>query len=370
MTFPSPSPASRPLVYYITAHGYGHGVRSCEIIRAFKAQNPEAPVCVVSDLPRTFLENRLHGLGIVYRAASFDVGMVQLDSVRVDVPATLARLTLLDDQWAQRVAQEAQWLRDQHAAMIVADIPAIPIEAAAQAGIPRIAIGNFAWDWIYSAFEKQDARWPGIIGKFRSAYSLTDLLIRLPFAEPMRAFPWRVDVPVPAEPGVSKRDALAQALGCPVDRTWVLLSFTSLDWNEDALNRVRALDDYVFLTVKPLAWQGGNMFAVDRDRFSFQDVLASSDIVLTKPGFGILSECIANQKPMVYVDRADFLEYPVLEKAVQKYLKHAHVPAPDLYAGHLAHALEAVQTCPEPAHRIPTGGGPAAAHLIKAFYSA
>ena len=123
------------LACYISAHGYGHGVRATDIIRAFHRIAPSVPIIIVSDLPRPFLESRLSGVPAAIRPGSFDLGMVQLDSIRVDVDATLAKAIELHANWETLVATECAFLRANRAGLVLADIPGIPLEAAARAGI-------------------------------------------------------------------------------------------------------------------------------------------------------------------------------------------------------------------------------------------
>jgi hypothetical protein len=99
-------------------------------------------------------------------------------------------------------------------------------------------------------------------------------------------------------------------------------------------------------------------------QIGFSDVLASSDMVVTKPGYGILSDCVANAKPIVYAEREDFIEYPLLEKELQRFLKNAHIPAADLYAGHLGPALAAIESVPAPKETLPGGGAEKVAEIL------
>jgi L-arabinokinase len=97
----------------------------------------------------------------------------------------------------------------------------------------------------------------------------------------------------------------------------------------------------------------------------FSDVLASVDSVVSKPGYGILSDCVVNGKPLVYADRENFMEYPILVEAIRRYLRHRHIPAARLYGGDLREALEAVRWSPDPPETCPTGGALVAArHLL------
>jgi L-arabinokinase len=100
---------------------------------------------------------------------------------------------------------------------------------------------------------------------------------------------------------------------------------------------------------------------------TFSDVLASMDAVISKPGFGILSDCIANKKPLIYADRSNFLEYPILVAAIEKYIKHVHIPTAKLYRGDLEESLHAIGTAPEPPEELPLGGDRIAANRIAQF---
>jgi hypothetical protein len=358
------------VAYYISAHGYGHGVRSADILRAVHRRAPDVPLHIVSELPEAFLRNRLGGLPAAYRPAALDVGMVQHDSIRVDVPRTLERVAELYRRRDERRAAEERFLEENRIALVVVDIPALPLEAAAARGRPRLAVANFAWDWIYSAFAESDPRWSPLIEQLQAGYRQADLLLRLPFSEELRVFPRRVDIPLLASPGRNRRDELARWTGADLRRPWVLLSFTSLDWDDAALDRVEGLTEYEFFTVLPLQWTRRNLHAVDRDQMPFSDVMASADIVVSKPGYGLLSDCIVNRKPLVYAERTDFIEYPILERAVKTYLRHAHIPAAQLYRGDLAEALAAVGRCPAPAHTMARGGDEIAAGHILSYYRA
>ena len=362
--------SERPIAYYVTAHGYGHGSRSCDILGALKRLRPCGPVLVVSDLGEDFFRGRLAGSlaeSDAFRQAAFDVGMVQVDSIRTDVDATLDRLLSLYARVGPLVRDEARFLEERGVAAVVADIPGIPLEAAARAGIPAIAVGNFSWDWIYAPFVARDRRWGMAVEHFRDAYARADLLLRLPFHGDMSAFRRIEDVPLLATAGRERRDEMARQLNADARKTWVLLSFTSLDWGRQALDRVNGLTGCEFLSVRPLEWPGSRVHTVAREDFSFQDILASADVVLSKPGFGIVSECIVNRKALIYADRTDFVEYPVLVEGIRKYLRNLHIPAARLYAGDLGESLEQIGRQPEPADSLPAGGAEIAARRILAL---
>ena len=357
------------IVWYLTAHGYGHGVRSTAVMQALRRECPEVRLTIVSSLPEDFLRDRLRGFpdgNLEFRGSPYDVGLVQLDSVRADIPSTLERVEFHLIQRPSLYHYETAWLLATYPSAVVADIPALPLAAAARAKLPSIAIGNFSWDWIYAPYAETDPRWRPAVEAFRADYANADILLQYPLSPDMSAtFPRRIDIPLPSRPGRPRRAELAARIGADPSRRWILLSFTTLDWTSEALARVASIRDTEFFTVRPLEWSGiPNIHAVERAEFPFSDIVATVDAVLSKPGFGILADCAANDKPLVYADRKDFAEYPVLERAIKQHLTHVHIPAADLYAGNISPSIDALSSAPPPLSRLSLGGDTAAAREI------
>lgn len=360
-------PMMKPIAYYITAHGYGHGTRSCDVLCAMHRLYPEQPVIVTTDLPRDFLDSRLAGCdNLTFREGAFDVGLVQKDSLQSDLSKTLEKLEALYAREDELIEQERRYIKENDIAVVAADIPAIPLAAAQRAGVPNIAIGNFSWDWIYADYANDNPRWEFFVKKFRSVYAKTELLLRLPFAPPMEQFPNRKDIPLLASPGTPCREKIRDS-GVPTldirhltpdtDKPWILLSFTSLDLSFQALENIRALSDrYEFFCVEPLQFENSCIHSISRNAVAFADILASCDIVISKPGFGLVSECIVNGKPLIYSDRGNFAEYPYLVEGIEKHLRNVHIPSAQLYAGDFFQALEGIKSAPEPVGHLASGG--------------
>jgi L-arabinokinase len=353
----------KKIAYYITAHGYGHGTRSCDILNALRAADPDIPIIVKTDLPVDFMGSRLSN-DISLCQGAFDVGLIQKDSIHVDLDASIQEIEQLYARETELIAQERIFMQEENIGVVVADIPAIPLAAAQQAGLSNIGCANFGWDWIYSDFIDHDPRWKIYVDKFRKVYKKTDLLLRQPFAEPMAAFPNQIDLPLLANPGTARRELIADKTGADPTKTWVLLSFTTLNLTEDALQNFAQLKQYELFSVEPLEWPESTVRSISRSDVSFADILASSDAVVTKPGFGIVSECIANNKPIIYSERENFKEYPVLVSAIKRFCRQAFIPNTELYAGKLERALKAIERAPEAPEKIKSGGAEQAAYHI------
>ena len=46
--------------------------------------------------------------------------------------------------------------------------------------------------------------------------------------------------------------------------------------------------------------------------YRYEDLVRAVDVVATKPGYGIISECIANDTALLYTSRGRFVEYDVM----------------------------------------------------------
>ncbi len=351
------------IAYYITAHGYGHGTRSCDILNALHAMAPDVETIVKTDLPESFMRSRLPR-GIELRKGAFDTGLVQKDSIQVDLEASLHALEALHQRERELIEHEAAFIAAENIGVVVSDIPAIPLAAAQLAGIPNIATSNFGWNWIYGEFAEQDPRWRPHVEWIRDVYQKTELLLRQPFAEKMESFPNQIDLPLLAKPGTSQRDLVSKATGADANAKWALLSFTSLNLSSAAVDHIAANKEWTFFTVEPLAWEGSGIHCIPRSTTPFANMVASMDVVVTKPGFGIVSECIANNKPIIYSDRANFREYGILIECIGRYCRNAFISTAELYSGQLERALSTIESAPQPIEAIERGGAELAAGII------
>src|SRR5439155_13831806 len=98
--------------------------------------------------------------------------------------------------------------------------------------------------------------------------------------------------------------------------------------------------------------------------YRYQDLVLAADVVVTKPGYGIISECIANDAAMLYTSRGRFPEYDVLVKEMPKYLRAQFIEQPDPLAGRLAPSLERLLASPPPPLTPAVNGADVAAEEI------
>lgn len=348
---------------YITGHGFGHATRTAAVVGALAGQVPDLRITFISTVPEWLLRLSLSA-PFSYRARALDTGVVQEDSIHLDTRATLAAYAALLERQHALVEEEAALLRGAGVDLVVSDIPPAAFLIARRAGVPGVGIGNFTWDWIYAGYVRGAPSYASALEAIRAAYAQADLFLRLPFHGPCDAFPVVRDIPMVARRARLPRDEVRRRLGLSEARPVVLLSFGGFEIRGIDFDRVERLGAYQFLTTQTLPRPVRNVRMVAMDGLRYEDVVAQADAVITKPGYGIVSECLANRVPVLYTPRGDFAEYDRLVEGLQRYGVCGFIGNHDLLAGAWRAPLEAVLALPRVWPDLPADGAEVAAATL------
>ena len=98
--------------------------------------------------------------------------------------------------------------------------------------------------------------------------------------------------------------------------------------------------------------------------FRYEDLVGAVDAVVTKPGYGIVAECIAAGTPLVYTSRGHFREYDIFVEEMPRYLRCAFIAQSDLFGGRWRSTLDAVLRQSAPPLSLATNGADVAAATI------
>jgi L-arabinokinase len=349
------------VVWYVSAHGYGHAVRSALVLAELHRRAPELVLHVRAAAPRWLFPEPVR-----YAPLAADFGLVQRDSVTIDFAGTLRRAAEFQTAWPALIDAEAAYLRAVGAALVVSDIPPLAFAAARAAGVPAVGLTNFSWDWIYASYADG---WPGFAAlaeTARAAYQSAALLLRLPFHGDLSAFPRQIDIPLVARVAPRPRASYRQRLGLPLDRRCVLLSFGGIGLDRFPYARLAAWPEYLFVSTEaPADAPPPNLRVLPARQTAYHELVRACDAVVTKPGYGIVADCLAARTPVLYADRGPFPEYPILVEALEASGPALHLPRAALLAGELGPYLDRLLALDRP-WRVPRldGAAVAAAHLL------
>jgi hypothetical protein len=354
---------ARRLAYYITPHGFGHAVRSLEVISALTQLDPGLEVVIISDIP-SFLIRQNVSARPAYRRKRLDVGLVQEDSLRFDLEATRERLQELRSNQDALITEEDRFLAEEQITAVVSDVAFLPFVAAVRRGIPNIGLGNFTWDWIYQAYAPYDSRWQPLVEWIREAYLHCELFLQLPMHGDCSACPRILPVPLVARRARRERGVVRRILGLADHHRAYLVSFTALPLESAAQKRLESIAHSVFLYKEPLKYAFANSLCLDDMDISYAEAVAAVEGVITKPGYGIVSDCLSHGTPMVYSDRGLFPEYPILVEAMTRHLNTVYLPSPELYAGRWQAAIRQLEAQPRRQPGIAINGAEVCAQAI------
>jgi L-arabinokinase len=103
---------------------------------------------------------------------------------------------------------------------------------------------------------------------------------------------------------------------------------------------------------------------LEKAGLGYPDLVGAADVVVTKPGYGIVTDCIGASTRLVYTDRGDFPEYPVMVEEMARYLPAVYASNEEVREGRLGPALEAVLAQPFPDPPRTDGAAVAAERLL------
>lgn len=348
------------IAFYVSGHGFGHSSRTIEVIRTLAALRPGASLAVRTSAPHRLFAR----LPATYVHVQCDTGVVQADSLHLDVAESLRRAAAFHAELPERAAAEAAYLKESRTDVVVGDIPPLAFAAAHLAGVPAVALGNFTWDWIYGDYDQPSAA--ELAQAIRDVYRTAALALRLPMSGGFSGLEAVTrDIPFIARRSRHEPEHVRRALGIPSEKRMLLLSFGGHGLNGLDTGALARLSNFTIVTTEPVA----GLFQIPEDRlhgagFVYEDLMRAADAVVTKPGYGIITEAIANDTAMLYTSRGHFPEYDVLVEEMPKYLRARFIEQEDLLAGRWEPALDALLTSPKPSALPALNGAEVAAEAI------
>lgn len=293
------------IAVFLSGHGFGHLTRTANILEAL-ARSHRLSLHVITDAPF-----RLWPMALRRHTASWveepcDAGVVQTDDLSVDLAVTqmtVERWQAAHTTQRERLVQAASRTQ-KPLQLVLADVPPLAFEVANALGVPSIAIANFSWDWIYDELGLHSAA-----DSARRAYGKADLLLELAPAAPMPAFPRRRAVGTAGRDARARRSRARSALGASAKERIVLLALRG-----PALSRISLpprIEGCRFIVAAPGTDAPANTEPLPA-AMEFLDALAASDLVVAKTGYGILADCAATGRPLLWVAREGFPEDRIL----------------------------------------------------------
>ncbi|KAL6985073.1 D-arabinose 1-dehydrogenase (NAD(P)(+)) [Sarracenia purpurea var. burkii] len=391
--------------YYVTGHGFGHATRVVEVARHLILAGHD--VHVVTGAPDFVFTTEIQSPQLFLRKLVLDCGAVQADALTVDRLASLEKYS--ETAVVPRpfiLATEVEWLNSIKADLVVikcllSSLYEIPIMSIS---LSRLKVGSYVifkyshgnrfqmlfqlhaaqqlmlvfgqfvsltsgslsfWDFIYAEYVMAAGHHHrSIVWQIAEDYSHCEFLIRLPGYCPMPAFRDVIDVPLVVRRLHKSRSEARKEIGIGDDVKLVILNFGGQPggW--------KLKEEYL-----PSGWQclvcgasdnqelPPNFIKLAKDVYT-PDLIAASDCMLGKIGYGTVSEALAYKLPFVFVRRDYFNEEPFLRNMLEYYRGGVEMIRRDLLTGHWKPYLERAVSL-KPCYEGGINGGEVAARILQ-----
>lgn len=326
------------IAYYLSGHGFGHISRSSQVV--FKLlEDADVKNVYLMTTRGSFLKSIPSKLTI--RNVQTDPGIVQHDSISLDVMGTLKEIEKIESQKTELLQQELKFVQEKKIDRIVSDSSSFPFVIGKKSNIPSIFVGNFTWDFIYANYQKVDPYFKDYTEKLKEEYSYCDLGLILPFHCPVTSIPKIYKTGLLGRKPTRNRDELRVELNFRDEYKYLLFSFGAYGILDSKFNIQKLNPNYKIV----VSGYDGLWFSevLRMDSVYYPDLLCACDAVITKPGYGILSEAYFAQTPILYTDRGDFAEYPYLKEALDTYFYSCFVKNDQVYELDFDEAVQSIQ---------------------------
>lgn len=298
------------IAYYVSDYGYGHASRSVATIRSILKSNSNIRFIICCSFPLDFIKKSLEKEGegrVAYRYVTNDIGYVlKDDSIEPDIIKLQQKYEFFLAEANSLLHSEINFLINAQIDIIISDIAPIPFLAAKAANVYSIGISNFTW---YSAYK-------GLISEnklsfLKEAYSKMDYFIALAGSN---------------EPNWTENSSEIGFFSREIDQMKVSEIKSEIGYNDSKLvvyfglgMRV-GIEDIGQLKV----WNSesckfiisnnvqlktnGDIHRIPMDETETQNYIAASDLVISKPGWGTISEAVMAKKPLLVIGRSGLNE--------------------------------------------------------------
>ena len=360
-----------PLIWCaISGHGYGHAAQVVPVLNALGPLVPGLTVILRTTVPASFFRDRLT-IPWDLQPVQQDVGCIQDGPLKIDIDATWAAHQRFHETWDARLSGEVAAMQAAAPTLVLADTPYLAIEAGSRAQIPTVALANLTWNLVLREYSHpSDDSQQQLIESIRNSYAKALVALRITPAPKFDTFADIIDIGPIASPASPERDRLASALALAPNERTVLVGFGGIPLTSLPFPQMEQLHHYRFLIDGPVAPGYSRIHSTKTLPFSFKTLLASVDLIMTKPGYGTIVEAVTLQQPVVYVRRFNFADEPSLVDYLHRYGRGVELSIDDFTQGRWEPALQKALASRAPSLPPPPTGAAEAADVIVRYCQA
>ncbi|NNM82288.1 MAG: hypothetical protein HKL98_06795 [Burkholderiales bacterium] len=331
------------IVLDVSFHGYGHIAQSSLVLNEVARRLPDIRLTIRTSAPQEVLSMRF-SLPFERVEASFDFGMQMKSALDVDAQAACERYRAFHLDWEDRVAREAAELEKIGPDLLLANVPYLSLAAEKKAGIPSVGFCSLNWADIYRCYCGGFADGERIAAQILESYRSATHFLKISPGMPMPDLPGAREIGPVGKPGNNRREEIRKRLGLSGPTRIGLVSMGGVPYPVSFSKWPHAKGLH-WLVPEQVDHPGMTCF--ERLPFPFVDLVASADILLTKPGYGSFVEAAISGTAVLYAPRRDWPEEPFLVDWLKKHARCQEICREEIESGRLEEKIDALLARPE-----------------------
>lgn len=294
----------KTIAFFISDHGFGHDSRNIPIIRYILEATKDIRIIIKTGKNQgQFIRDLVGDFNgrVTYFFEAMDMGLVlKKNSLDVDSEKLEEKVQDYISSFEEKVSKENEFLHYNNVNLIVSDIVPWIFKCANELSIPSILISNFTWVEIYKEYLSNE-----ICDKYIDCYKLADkaLFYEL-YMEEMKDYIKNYEKVslCSRDFDLEKADKIKRSFKRPI----VYISVGRAVALKDEVD-VSSLN-YDFIVTDGIRLSGDNVHYLDKETPNTQDYLIASDFIITKAGFGTISEALLGKKKIAVLSRDNVAE--------------------------------------------------------------
>ena len=172
------------VVVALSSHGFGHLAQVAPVLNALRQCLPTLRLTIQTSLSRAILHKRIAG-HFTHIPEPADIGMIMVNALEVRVQESFTAYRSWHNHWEQRMAQQKALLTRLAPDLLLANIPYLPLSAAASLGFPAVALCSLHWAAILQGYCSTQPDWPTLRHTLLDAYNSAAVFLRPAPSMPM-----------------------------------------------------------------------------------------------------------------------------------------------------------------------------------------
>ncbi len=349
------------LLVDLSSHGYGHFSQTAPIINLLGQHHQSLKITLRTTLPEKLIRSRIH-IPLRIIPESLDFGMKMNSAIETDVAASNEAYTVLHQNWTTHIATQKRKIQALEPDLLFANIPYLSLAAANELALTSVALCSLNWAHIYNGYFSHKQTQKTIYQQMLAAYNSANVYL---YPEPSMDMPGlkRIKkIPPIANVGNNRRIEINKTFQLNTQDILVLIAPGGIS-TAIPIETWPQVPGIHWLTTWEHSIKRKDIISYQKINMDFTDILCSADVIISKPGYGLIVEAVCNQKPVLYVRRYDWPEEQNLVDWLQQKGISKEISKEAFFNGNIVDEIKKIIRL-KPTVKIEPNGAKKAAEII------